>query len=328
MKNLYVVVGMPRSGTSAITRGLKALGVDLGSRLTPADEDWNAKGFFEDTEIVYNINRSLLAKEPSTDAEMDVLKASALKLLKSRIANTDNWGFKDPRTSLLLTFWQPIFNELNLNDHYVIALRNPLASAHSYQKARGTDLEEGVYLWLLHLIPAIEMTQGKKRVLVSYDALLENPRKQLTRMRTQLGIQLPEDANEINEYANQFLDKKLGHYEFTQEDLKTHPAAQIAPMAFDMYALLLRVASDEISLDSAEFAAEWQKVKAVFTATQPIYRYIDAMMERNKELERERRIIYKSIPWKMVYPLRVLDNFLRVCRRKIRRQKKIMLETE
>jgi hypothetical protein len=256
---------------------------------------------------------------------MCLLKTSATRLLKERMAETENWGFKDPRTSLLLPFWQPIFRELNLNDHYVIALRNPLASAASYQKARGTDLEEGVYLWLLHLIPAIDQTRGKKRALVSYDEMLKDPRQQLARMRQQLGIILSEDLNEIDEYATKFLDKKLDHHGFTTDDLKTHPAALIAPIVADMYALLLRVASDEISLESAEFESEWQKIKAVFTTMQPIYRYIDAIMKRNKELERERRIIYKSVPWKMVYPLRLLDNFLRACRRKIRRQKKIMM---
>lgn len=33
--HLVVVLGMHRSGTSATTRGLQALGVELGERLTP-----------------------------------------------------------------------------------------------------------------------------------------------------------------------------------------------------------------------------------------------------------------------------------------------------
>jgi hypothetical protein len=58
-KNIFLVLGMARSGTSAITRGLNALGIDLGNKLTPANEKWNPKGFWEDNEVVYQINAKI-----------------------------------------------------------------------------------------------------------------------------------------------------------------------------------------------------------------------------------------------------------------------------
>lgn len=58
-KEMYVVLGVTRSRTSVITRGLQALGVTLGDKLHPASS-WNPKGFWEDDELVYKINRSLL----------------------------------------------------------------------------------------------------------------------------------------------------------------------------------------------------------------------------------------------------------------------------
>ena len=57
--DLVVVLGMHRSGTSAITRGLQVIGVDLGANLMPPANHINEKGFFEDCDIV-NINISLL----------------------------------------------------------------------------------------------------------------------------------------------------------------------------------------------------------------------------------------------------------------------------
>src|SRR5579862_2296745 len=189
MKNIYVVLGMARSGTSAIARGLQALGIELGAHLTRGDAAWNAKGFYEDTDIVYSINRSVLEalnyswlsatqieqQYQQSDA-LNHLKTAATHLLQKRIGKSEHYGFKDPRTSLILPFWQSIFQQLELDDHYVIALRNPLASAYSYQKVSGVDIEEGLMLWLMHLIPAIDGTHGKKRVLVSYDLMLQNPR--------------------------------------------------------------------------------------------------------------------------------------------------------
>ena len=48
---LIVVLGMHRSGTSAVTRGLKVLGVSLGETLYGAMAGVNEKGFWEDIHL-------------------------------------------------------------------------------------------------------------------------------------------------------------------------------------------------------------------------------------------------------------------------------------
>ena len=58
-KKLIVVLGMHRSGTSAITRGLICLGVQLGNRLIPPIEGNNDKGFWEDIDL-NNLNNEIL----------------------------------------------------------------------------------------------------------------------------------------------------------------------------------------------------------------------------------------------------------------------------
>ena len=50
--DMAIVAGMHRAGTSAIARGLAVLGFDLGPRLMSADVRMNARGFFEDVDIV------------------------------------------------------------------------------------------------------------------------------------------------------------------------------------------------------------------------------------------------------------------------------------
>ena len=50
-RRLIVVLGMHRSGTSAVTRGLKVLGIELGDLLIPANKEVNAKGFWEDMDL-------------------------------------------------------------------------------------------------------------------------------------------------------------------------------------------------------------------------------------------------------------------------------------
>ena len=50
MKKLIVVLGMHRSGTSAVIKALSCMGVSLGDNFMPAGID-NPKGFFEDKAI-------------------------------------------------------------------------------------------------------------------------------------------------------------------------------------------------------------------------------------------------------------------------------------
>lgn len=335
-KNIYVVVGMARCGTSAIARGLRALGVDLGEQLTPGDKTWNPKGFWEDTDIVYKINRGLLyALDYSWTSIQNLdshclnnpilsdIKASAIKLLEKRISATNHWGFKDPRTAKLLPFWKDVFKTLGVDDHYIIALRNPLASAYSYQKVTGIDLEEALMLWLMHMVLAIDGTQGKNRVVVSYDFLLENPREQLARIYRELSIAIPLDENEINHYVHTFLDKNLHHFEYNYDNLKAHPAIAVVPLCLRVYSLLIKLAKDEINFNNEEFLLAWQNIKEELSQFYPVYCYIDRLLQKNKKLIRAKRSIHRSIPWKIIYPLRLIDNFLREMRRKMRLRKKL-----
>lgn len=336
-KNVIVILGMARSGTSAIARGLKALGVDLGEKLTPSSERWNPKGFFEDTDIVYKINRgvlyaldhpwmsvNLVEKMQKDTGALHDLKDSAVGLLRQRMANSQYWGFKDPRTSKLVPFWRDVFATLNVQDSYVIALRNPLSSAHSYQSLSGCDIEEALLLWLMHLVPAIEDTHDKTRVVVSYDLLLQDPHLQLSRVK--IGLDLPDlaDPSEVDAYANEFLDKKLHHFEYEMEDLRKHPATAVAPLCLKVYSLLLRIAKDEIKFDDQEFISTWQDVREELAHVYPIYNYINVLLKRNKQLERKIRTTHKSILWKMLYPLRMIDDALRSRRRKTREQKRLI----
>ena len=47
-RKIIVVLGMHRSGTSTVTRGLRVPGASLGENLMPPAVDNNEKGFFED----------------------------------------------------------------------------------------------------------------------------------------------------------------------------------------------------------------------------------------------------------------------------------------
>lgn len=335
-KSIFVVLGMARSGTSTIAKGLQALGIDLGDDHTSADSKWHAKGFWEDRDIGYKINRSVLRalNDPGIseifsnhwyqdNRSLQDLKNTAIQLLQQRMEGTTYWGFKDPNTAKILPFWQSVFNILDLKDYYVIGVRNPLSSAHSYKELTGCDMEEGLLSWLIHLISAIDGTHGRKRVLVSYELTLQDPFTQLTRMKKMLDIPFAAQSQELNRYANEFLDKNLRHYQYSDEDLKSHPAAAVMPLCIPIYHLLMQLAKDEIAFDSEEFFLSWQEVKTEFKKAHPIYCYLELLVKRNKQAEKKLRTIQKSVVWKMVYPLRVIDDLLHERRRKQKERRRL-----
>lgn len=145
-KQIVVVLGMHRSGTSAITRGLEVLGINLGDRLLPAESENNEKGFWEDIDITaFNVDllaamghdwHTLAPIRPDEFHSEPIasLKLRAAQLLRNKLTETDWFGVKDPRMARLMPFWQTVFNHLQLNVSYVIACRNPMNVARSLEK--------------------------------------------------------------------------------------------------------------------------------------------------------------------------------------------------
>ncbi len=336
-KNIYVVLGVARSGTSAITRGLKALGIELSDKkMNLGNSKWNAKGFWEDTDIVYDIHGKIFKalafmpygiQTPSpaeqTSEKISSVKLAAIELLNQRFASTDYWGFKDPSTVKLLIFWQSIFNQLTIKENYIIALRNPLEVAQSYQKLTGSSIEIGLLLWLTHILPAIDGTMGKNRIVVSYDLLLQDPEQQLDRIQSTL--QLPELTTraEREAYTHDFLDKKLHRQACDEHDLVSHPAMTIVPLCTRVYHLLMNIAKDEMDFQHALFQTEWTDIQLEFEKIYPVYYYIDTLLKENNQLKRTLRDIHKSVLWKMLYPIRRVDEVLRNQRQNKRGEKKL-----
>lgn len=328
MKKVFVVLGMARTGTSAISRALKVFGVDLGDALTKGQEQWNPTGFWEDSDIVYGINGKIFSRLnfapygmmtiPPADLSRNKLADiydEAAAVLEKRLQRTDIFGFKDPSTIKVLPFWREVFSKMKINDYYIIALRNPLAAARSYQKLTGCELELGLLLWCSHLLQAVEDTRGARRLVVSYDLLLQDPRRQLDRIASafQLG--------EINEadaqfYTQEFLDTKLNRFQATHDEFNEHPSVRAVQYCKDLYEILLKVAQDEWKFESPVFTARWQEIESEYARMHPMYCYLDRLLKKRKTLKNKLRDIHKSYLWKLLLPVTRFDTYLRLRRRR------------
>lgn len=245
-KKLIVVLGMHRSGTSAITRGLAALGVELGDNLLPPAQENNETGFWEDKDI-FDFNERLLNKLgrswdsasliPDEAIASELHRADreeAASLIKKKLEGVSSFGIKDPRICILLPFWKSVFQSIDISPRYIICVRNPASVIHSLSKRDNLSIEKSLTLWLIHTLSAIHHTSSETRIFVDYELLLENPERELARMAECIGAAVPaKDSREIIEYTRDFLSKNLNHN--TSKNLGPTPASDPEKWANEVY---------------------------------------------------------------------------------------------
>jgi hypothetical protein len=127
---------MHRSGTSALARGVQALGVYLGTTFLSTRPD-NPTGYWEDRNIC-ELNERLLAafglkwtdvslledtrwREPAVES----LRQEAVEYLRTQFMGHRLWGFKDPRTVRVLPFWESVLQSLGVDVCYLVVIRIP-----------------------------------------------------------------------------------------------------------------------------------------------------------------------------------------------------------
>lgn len=298
-RKIIPVLGMHRSGTSAITRGLQVLSVELGDNLMPPAAGNNDKGFWEDLEIV-RFNELLLSKLSSSwdrlaPISAEVLLGSAFsneryeaaRLIDTKVNGHDAFAFKDPRTTVLMPFWRCIFDDLELDDRYLIAVRNPLEVARSLHNRDAFSISKGLTLWAKHMLQAVQSTGDKPRIFTSFDAVLKAPFDQLERIA--LGLDLvrpdPKGAAAID-YSEEFLDTQLRQHLIPKAELKR--SDDILPIVVDLYTLMSEWvrAKPDAAIENPE--KELARFQAHLDGARPLLVHADQIELDWRRTDRER----------------------------------------
>jgi hypothetical protein len=283
-KRLIAVLGMHRSGSSAITKGLEVLGVDLGSHLMAADAN-NAKGYFED--VAFNqLNTAILRangqdwyslsypnKDDFTGDKFTPLKERAIELLQGKFEKTDLLGIKDPRLCRLLPFWKDVFDALDLDVAYVIILRDPESIAASLFSRDALPRVKSLYLWLEHMLPAFQETLGCSRCVVNYDQLVSDPEAVIERLADKLDLRERLDQRDLQAYVTEFIDARLKHH----HGKPTSETGFTSELTRQLASLLDNVSGQGISIDSPEFNCELDLIDQAYRDRKDILAYIDTL---------------------------------------------------
>ncbi len=242
-----LILGMHRSGTSALTRVVNLLGADLSDRLMPPQPD-NERGFWEQDEIVPAHEALLLALGaqwcdpfflPEGFEKTDAAAPHAARLseiVKTRFSESKLWALKDPRLSILLPVWKPLLKSLSVKPVYLIALRHPLEVAKSLEKRNAMPTTHACALWLHYTLKSLLETEGETRLLVTYDSLLANWRKVAANIAAAMGKEWPASLEAAAPEVDAFLSADLRHH---KQDTPAPDAHYFTTAAIRLYEWLI-----------------------------------------------------------------------------------------
>ena len=220
-----LVLGMHRSGTSALTGVLELLDVYLGSNLMQGTQD-NVKGYFENNEL-FQINEALLAQCDSAwddvfyneDKLQNIKNVENLKaIIKKEFEYSKIFAIKDPRLAFLFPIYKKVLDELDIKIKVILPYRNPLEVAKSLNKRDGISMEKGMLLWGYYFFLAEIYSRSCQRVFVGFDELMEKPQESISKISQFLNIDLNNKFLLNQKEIETFLEPSLKHHSIAMDN--------------------------------------------------------------------------------------------------------------
>lgn len=242
-KIAVLIIGMHRSGTSAITRVANLLGLYLGDFTTAASQ-YNAKGYWEHTNIV-PINDEILntlgsswydtmplPKDWWQNHKLDIYKQKLETILLDDFKNSHLWGIKDPRISILLPLWLPVLQKVCDKIHLIHVYRHPKEVACSLLERSSLSSLTTSLLWLKYNIEALKLTDNCKRLFINYNEIFEDPKILINKIANFFEKNYNE---QIENEIKSFIDANLRHYGKRNEvPIKKVPMLSIAEQLYTL----------------------------------------------------------------------------------------------
>ena len=296
-----LVLGMHRSGTSAVTRVLNLLGADLGARLLPPVANNNVRGFWENAAI-FEIHERLLATIgrswcdvrglPDGWLESDAAsgaQAEIRQILQEEFAASPLWAVKDPRLCWLAPLWLRTLAECGIEPAILFVVRHPLEVAASLHARDALSRERACLLWAHHLLAAELATRGCVRAMVTYDQILQDWAGTMARVSHTLGIKWYRSPEEVQPDVDAFLDAGERHHRATTapNDAAGDPAGASLSFVADLFHRCVRLSEDRGTwADLQNLTDEFWRVSAIYgTLIDEFVSYTHSAERRTQHLE-------------------------------------------
>jgi predicted nucleic acid-binding Zn-ribbon protein len=219
-----IILGMHRSGTSAMAGALQRLGVDFGPAGTPPPDGENPTNACEHLEVVGCHERLLAATRRGWDDPRGLprnwqasestaaIREELAGLLRRDFRGSTLWAVKDPRMCRLLPLWLEILADLQCAPRFIVVHRPLVEIAASLERRHGFSPQKTAALWADHVLSAERHTRGNPRVFVSFDRLLSDPEGTMRAVGDTLDLQWPRPSSEATAELREFVSPSLRHH--------------------------------------------------------------------------------------------------------------------
>ena len=300
-KKAICITGMHRSGTSAVACAISLLGVYFGKpndMMTPLPE--NPMGFWERADLVslhdriyHRLKREWdtvipLPKQWHRLAKMRVTWLELLNFVKREFLEHPIWGWKDPRTALLLDVWKDLLNDLDVELFCLLVVRSPLDVALSLSRRDGFSYEKSFGIWLNYYISALNSSKDIPKAFISYDSLVDNCESTIKKCAKKLEIQWPEEDTKLKKELKRFILPKLNHSN-ASNDLPH--SISIPKPTVKLYELLECVSRTDKNPDDAFYNDVDKIAQDFFSYSSAFQENIDQLWDCKKHLHEQKKRI-------------------------------------
>jgi hypothetical protein len=257
MSTVIITTGMHRSGTSLISSLVQRAGIHIGEKLLVASSA-NPRGFFEDVDF-FEFHDQLLHERGQTYVHIDrdftfeptAMEAEHARQLLAARSHRPVWGWKDPRTSLFLPFWQQLLPDA----HFLFVYRHPIDVLLSLLRRGEFDTHPsfmaGLNAWHIYNsnILAIRNQCPNRCMLVNIDGVVKQPATFFDLLQRKLHLDAGVDPKAFDQI---FHANELQKTSFPPELGIT--LAKLYPGLLELYQqldLLADLPGDEIQTDPA-----------------------------------------------------------------------------
>lgn len=200
---MIFVLGMHRSGTSALSGMLCKSGFDPPSDLMPAHPD-NPLGYWESFGVCVLNDEYLSAQKASwrspsnlpigwkDDPKTEIWRRRMLQHVEMVFAGATVPVIKDPRFCILLEGLSPWLESNSIQPYILLPIRDPLEVASSLEEAYKIPLGTGIKLWLHYVLEAEHASRGHPRIGISFHDLIKTPEQCLARCQALVCHQDPD----------------------------------------------------------------------------------------------------------------------------------------
>ena len=240
-----LVLGMHRSGTSAVTGVLQMLDVYLGSDLMPPQSD-NPKGFYEHNTIS-EMNEEILKTLGSCwddpgPLPLDRIQTAQTSSIRNRLktvlleefGQSELWALKDPRLCRLLNLWLPLLDELGVEVKILFSIRHPAEVSDSLQARNKIAPEHSALLWLRYFLEGESLSRKFPRTFIAYSDVLRDWQSCFRQVEIDLNIKWPKSILKAEGEIDEFLETSLRHH-VMQDKKKWHNPSFFQQTAQSVY---------------------------------------------------------------------------------------------